>query len=282
MLIMCKSINIHLYKITEQCDVAHLLRKFKGKGTLTINGKKPCGLVYGKWYIGFIVVTDNQYYSKSEVYLFTTIIQYNKISKTSSITTTTENVSKIEIYERTGNYYHIDYDNRNIEFNYEANPNQISIINTIIEDYDKNGHSVSLLYGIPGTGKTLTSLLLTKKTNGSYCNTWNPCSPSDTLRTLYNSVNPTKDSPLVISLDEVDNILFNIHNGVLEHKLFPIQVKNKCSWNRLLDSINIGMYPYLILILTTNRSEQWINELDPSYIRNARVNIKIELTDIIS
>jgi hypothetical protein len=41
------------------------------------------------------------------------------------------------------------------------------------------------------------------------------------------------------------------------------------------------MYPYLILILTTNKKPEFFKELDPSYIREGRVNLIFNNTEEI-
>jgi hypothetical protein len=41
----------------------------------------------------------------------------------------------------------------------------------------------------------------------------------------------------------------------------------------MLDEIHIGMYPHMILLLTSNKSPEFIRELDPSYIREGRVDL---------
>ena len=59
------------------------------------------------------------------------------------------------------------------------------------------------------------------------------------------------------------------------HKDIPTEVYNKTTWNTLLDDINIKLYPYLIIILTSNLSNSDIDLKynDTSYIRTGRVNI---------
>jgi hypothetical protein len=58
------------------------------------------------------------------------------------------------------------------------------------------------------------------------------------------------------------------------HADMPTEVYNKTTWNTLLDDINIKLYPYVIIILTSNLSKDEIDlKYDPSYIRNKRVNI---------
>ena len=71
-----------------------------------------------------------------------------------------------------------------------------------------------------------------------------------------------------------------IHSGITPHKNLPIQAANKAGWNQFLDEIQIGMYPHLILILTTNKTPDFIHTLDPSYIRTKRVDNIYHLEDV--
>jgi Cdc6-like AAA superfamily ATPase len=158
-----------------------------------------------------------------------------------------------------------------------ARERQREIIDEVKAHYDEHGHTVVYLHGKPGTGKSLLGLLLTKELNGSLCNTFDPTEPGDTLNGLYNRVAPEKESPLIVVMDEFDVVLHNIHVGVAPHKNIPIQVKNKTTWNQFLDRIQIGMYPNLILVLTSNKTPDYINEMDPSYIRKGRVDLCCEV-----
>ena len=38
------------------------------------------------------------------------------------------------------------------------------------------------------------------------------------------------------------------------------------------------MYPYCIIIMTTNKTPQYFDDIDPSYMRQCRINLKYELT----
>ena len=77
--------------------------------------------------------------------------------------------------------------------------------------------------------------------------------------------------------DIIDVILNDIHKGIPNHKNIPIPVRNKITWNTLLDKISIGLYPYLILFLISNKSANDLSNLDKSYLRDGRVNYKKEI-----
>ena len=46
-----------------------------------------------------------------------------------------------------------------------------------------------------------------------------------------------------------------------------------------LDKIGMGIYPNIILILSSNKSIHEIDKMDPCYLRKGRVNIVSELID---
>ena len=65
-------------------------------------------------------------------------------------------------------------------------------------------HLSIILWGKPGTGKSMIPILLAKKLKASLCDTFNPTEPGDSLSRLYNTVCPTSDNPLIIVLEEYD------------------------------------------------------------------------------
>lgn len=75
----------------------------------------------------------------------------------------------------------------------------------------------------------------------------------------------------------IDILLNNIHNETVElHKNIPIQVKNKSTYNSWMDDISIGIYPNTILIMTSNVDPIIIDELDPSYLNQNRIDLRIK------
>lgn len=106
----------------------------------------------------------------------------------------------------------------------------------------------------------MIGILLAKKLNASIVRSFNPTEPNDNIDNLYSEVNPCEEKPLIIVLDEFDIILKQIHVGVESHKYMPIQVKDKSSWNIFLDNISLGIYPHIILLLTS-KMKHMINHI---------------------
>ena len=119
-------------------------------------------------------------------------------------------------------------------------------------------------------------ILIAKALNGSMCKTYSPTEPGDTLRNLYDTVKPTYESPLILLIDEFDGIIDLIHkNEVKCHDNIPIEVRNKTSWNTLLDDINLNIYPFIVVILTSNVNIT--TKYEQSYIRPGRVDLYYEV-----
>ena len=90
-------------------------------------------------------------------------------------------------------------------------------------------------------------------------------------------VQPTAESPLILLFDEVDVALSKIHAGISEHKCLLTEVAGKTGWNKLFDEIDLGLYPNLIIIMTSNRKPEFIDSLDTCYIREGRTNLIKEM-----
>jgi hypothetical protein len=120
--------------------------------------------------------------------------------------------------------------------------------------------------------------MLTERLKGSYCNTLKPWQPGDALGSLHNEVEPTAEAPLIVAFDEVDGVLVRLHTGaILPHKSFPTEIIDKASWNQFLDNIHRGMFPHLIVVMTSNRGPEFVRALCPSYLREGRVDMVFEL-----
>ena len=81
---------------------------------------------------------------------------------------------------------------------------------------------------------------------------------------------------LTMDLDlkqSIDIALEKIHKGIPAHMNVTTRVQDKIGWNRMMDDINWGLYPHIILLLISNQPPKVIQNLDPSYIRKGRVNL---------
>jgi len=161
----------------------------------------------------------------------------------------------------------------------------IEQIESTLKENPENNTCVVLLTGAPGIGKSMLCRLLAQKLNASLCEDYNPCSPKATTFTdlIQTHIQPTAAAPTVLVFEEVDVIIKQIHDGLIApHPEFNIPVRNKTDWNNFLDRIDYGQYPNVILVMTTNKPRAWFDALDPSYMREGRVNLHIDIDAVAS
>jgi hypothetical protein len=53
----------------------------------------------------------------------------------------------------------------------------------------------------------------------------------------------------------------------------PIEIMDKRGWNTFFDSFDIEIYKYVIIIMTSNKNSSYFNDLDPSLLRDGRIDI---------
>lgn len=276
--ILYKIIGVNLRKIKDQSSINRLSRHI-WYSTMIDEGEKPKGLFFGNLFIGYIHdLTGFNEKGSSEMLILSTKSIYEKLIA-SEIKVSNEKHEEIIIWGRVGSFYNSNYLKRifNVTM-FKPKDNQQQTIQQINDFFKIHNHIVVYLHGKPGTGKSMVGILLAKELKGTLCKSWKPTDPGDTLEKIYSHVSPTQEKPLILVLEEFDITIRQIHDDNIQiHKNIPIPVKNKNDWNSMLDDIDIGLYPYLILVLTSNLGPDKINEMDPSYIRKGRVNLINEL-----
>ena len=144
----------------------------------------------------------------------------------------------------------------------------------IMNFYKHNNFCKVYLSGVPGCGKTYFAYLLAQKIGCYLCDCYNPYEPSSNLNEVYNLCKIGPQKPLILVLDEVDILLEKIHMSKKEeHKKFSREIFDKTTWNNFFDKIEFGLFPYLIVIMNSNKPKSYIDNMDPSYLRQGRINI---------
>lgn len=273
--------NIKIQRITGQ-RMTRFLKKVKFSSIWVDN--QPDGWICGYWYIGYIHKTNGTHNSGDSKDLYI-LCSDNFYKEHIELKQTDEGgkTTKITYYEREGVFWRLYYNSRPIDLPKKPIlPNQKSAIHNILNKYNQQEYVRVLLYGKPGTGKSMTGQYLCQKLletykSVSFVDTFNPFEQGDSFASMYTKINPTKESPLVIMMEEIDINIMKIHKDdvkLSEH--IPIQIKNKCDWNGFLDKFDRNLYPYVVLMMTTNKSSSFFDEHDPSYMRPGRIDLKIE------
>lgn len=176
---------------------------------------------------------------------------------------------------RTGDTHYVRYKVRKMNIvKYRFTPLQVDLYKRCIEHYNRHNATVVFLEGPVGMGKTCFAYLLANELNSAFVDAFNPTEPSDTFDNLYSSAEHSASRPLVVLLDEVDVLLQSVFDGVPLHKNCLTQVRNKTQWNTLLDKVQMGCYPNVIIVMCSNKSREDIDkQMDPSLLRNGRINL---------
>lgn len=235
----------------------------------------PCYLIYRpkfdrcmyvyttSWYMKNILLEQqNQTIVKSEL----PVIPEKKQNDSAKI---------IKCMYRIGDSSYIEWKSRKISIPlYNFNNKQENMFRKTMEFYNENNYVVIFVDGDIGVGKTCFAYLMAKELGATFVDSFNPTEPSDSLDNLYTSTEHSSVRPLIVLMDEVEIILKQIHNGIPQHKKNIIHMRSKVHWNAFLDKIQLGTYPNLILIMCSNYLRDKISQdLDPSYLRDGRVNL---------
>jgi hypothetical protein len=281
LLIPFKYFGINIYTVTDYVICNNIRSKIEYSSQIDSNDNK-IGLFIGKWYIGNILNDDRNL----QITIITSKTKFEELKSGSEpIFKKDIETKKIKIFVKSMSYNYGDYYVRESECLF-PNPTQtqLEIVNKISVHYKNknNNNCVVFINGLPNTGKSMIGYYLAKELNGSYCNSFNPWEPNTHLINLLFDSKPTRENPTIISFDEINVVLNKIHNEKIEQNInHRTSIVNKTGWNNFFDDITIGIYPHIIILMTSNIHPSEINKLDTSYIRNGRVNLFFEMNDIL-
>ena len=237
-----------------------------------INGKDtPCGFFCNRKYIGFIDIKDNTLIS-----IYTTQPNYMNLIQEDTILIEKEEkeeeiipTKKIIVFIRKGSYKNFYYTSIKLDLSH-INPvgQQIDIVSSITDIYNKKGRASIFIHGVTGAGKSTVGYLLAKKLNGIYCHTFNPTDPGDQLSNVIIDLQQDTE-PIIIVIEEVDVLIKNIHKGIIKNTEVPISVYNKSTWSSFMDDM---IFYKIIIIFTSNTSKNDIDKMDTAYLRKGRID----------
>jgi Mrp family chromosome partitioning ATPase len=196
--------------------------------------------------------------------------------------TFTEKLSVVE--KSVGTFSNTYYLKRTIEDYSCPKPydDQKEVIDLVLDCYNRQKHCVVFVSGPPNAGKSFLGILLAKALNGLYCKDFTPWYPGDGLRDLYaycrDLDEPSKH--VILSLDEIDDALHKISNGEIErNKNVMTSVMDKQGWVSMFDDIERGLFPQLLVLMTSNKPLKQLQEElgDESYLRKGRIDLYFTL-----
>ena len=121
---------------------------------------------------------------------------------------------------------------------------------------------------------------MAKQLKGTFCHTFNPTDPGDTLHLLLRDSDPCEESPTIIVLEEINTLIRNINEGLLhKHKNITTQINNKSTYNTFFD--DLIMYKHVIIIMTSNEDKPAIDSLDPCYLRQGRIHANYSMPEAL-
>lgn len=266
------------------------------------SNEEPNGWIIGwseGFYIGFLSCSSGNgpHGPMKNLYIFTSKKFYNTyISKNGDSLLDGEKKNKnkllsnekktITLFIREGSYYNLSYLPNNYKAPKKLFPPRVTqtlIINEIMNMYELDTHPYVrvLLCSKPGFGKSILAIhlcyeLLNRYDKVSFVSTWSPTDPNDSFIRMYNKIKPSVKAPLVILLDEIDIIVTTMLEGnikISDASPMPIEIRDKKGWNTFFDSFDIEIYKYVIVIMTSNKHTSYFNNLDPSLLREGRIDI---------
>jgi len=284
--LLTRYVGIYYYHIKEKEACVHIQRKLYNCCSTITDGGKGMGYSCGYWYILYLQASNNGYLGDNSVWIiatkksYETLIEEEASHELKEFNEVTEIEDSITLLERFGRYDNLYYRKRELTFDSVPRVEQTKILTSIEDLFSMKRYLCVLIHGEHGTGKSMCGLFLTRRLGGVYCDTMNPFGPGDTIHTIYNDTDYDKKRPLIIILDEIDTQLEKVHAGIPSHKSIDILAKDKTGWNRMLDTVQKGLFKNIILILTTNKTPEYIRSIDPSFIRAGRVDGIYELRQL--
>lgn len=272
------------YSFTNQSEINSILKILKIYTASIKEGEKDAGTIIGKWFIGYIHNSGENEKKQKTLYLIISRKKYkilkNQVdSKRFNADKNNDKPVKVKVWNCKGNKWWREYESMVVDWSHlNPYPNQINVVEEIIKEYHKSRHQslVVYAYGLAGTGKTNIGYLIAKHFKSHYFNGWKPTNEGNRFSDARLAINPEKDSPLIVGVNEINHIVYKLD------KMKPVkdverEFDGKEDWNNFFDSFGIGFYQNTIIIATGNVPIEEIDEYDISLMRAGRFDMIIEM-----
>ena len=291
LLFVFRLLGIHYYTIRNDEEKVRAVIKYLQKNTTSseivyqYGNSFPSGTFISTTCVGFYKYSGQRDGGTGEVQVLTTKASFMKMIESDKIASAflspstkakesanlEEESRPLQIYGRIGEYTNLYYSTLRLDVKgLEPKGQQAKIVDDICQKYEETKRGVFFIHGISGAGKSTIGLLVAKQLKGTFCHTFNPTDPGDTLHLLLRDSNPCEELPTVIVLEEINTLIRNINEGVIQrHKNITTQIHNKSTYNTFFD--DLIMYKHVIIILTSNEDKPAIDALDPCYLRSGRI-----------
>lgn len=249
--------------------------------------KEGFGLT-GYWIFEKFVLVNKEYQHNPDSTLISTTMTIYFANKKKFLKKLYENIKNVsEIYENKisilYDYSLIKREKRRLNTIYINNNNGQKLLQDVKsfingkDNYIKNNILYKrnyLLYGKPGTGKSSLILALASELNYKV-RIINLSSIRGVSDLLYNLKNPENTFFVFEDIDAMTNILDNRENN--DSEIITINNKDTLTLSDILNILD-GLYTSegAICIFTTNH----IEKLDSAFLRDGRMDYKLELTDL--
>jgi hypothetical protein len=220
---------------------------------------------------------------------FQTIFETEKKTVSFIITSTEEQSSKedttvkiskpLTVFSRVGSYTNLFYSRFRIDVRgLEPLGIQSEIVDSICKNFEAKRRGVVYIHGVSGAGKSTIGLLVACRLKGSYCHTFNPTEPGDTLSQLIRDSEPSDEHPTIILIEEANMLIRAVHQGTIQrHKNITTSVFNKSTYNTFMD--DLILYRNVMIIMTSNEDKETVDELDLCYLRKGRIDAYFSMMD---
>jgi len=294
--------GVHYYTIRNDEEKVRAVIKYLQKNTTSSEiiyqhgNSFPSGAFISPTCMGFYKYSGLRDAGTGEVQILTTKAMFTKMVESDKIASvfvatklkdTAESTECIEesrplqIYSRVGEYTSLYYSALRLDVQgLEPKGQQIEIVEDICQKYKETKRGVFYIHGISGAGKSTIGLLVAKQLKGTFCHTFNPTDPGDTLHLLLRDSEPCEESPTIIVLEEINTLIRNINEGLVQkHKNITTQIHNKSTYNTFFD--DLIMYKHVIIIMTSNEDKPAIDALDPCYLRQGRIHANYSMPEAL-